>query len=176
MHHLSLCLSEIEGVKPKYFDLMGFRVIGDTASSSKELNTESSVKIKIGNEVIHTVSEGDGPVHSLDRGFKESFKTFYPRIKEFKLSDFKVRILNSSDGTDAKTRVHIETTDGYERWDTVGVSKNLIEAAYTAIVDSIEYGFFLHKEEPKHAPFETDLKDPSHFFLFNFKLILISYT
>ena len=144
-----LMLRNILGTRSKYFELMGFRVIGDTISGLSNMNTEASVKIRIGDEIIHTVSEGDGPVHALDRALRKALKPFYPSIKDFKLTDFKVRILDSTDGTDAKTRVHVETSDGYERWDTVGVSRNIIEAAYLAIVDSTVYGLILHKEEPQ---------------------------
>lgn len=137
------------GKMPKYFDIMGFRVITDTTvHGTDKFNSEASVKIKIGEEIIHTVSEGDGPVHALDTALRKALSPVYPLIKDFKLSDFKVRILDSTGGTGAKTRVHVETSDGYNRWDTVGVSDNVVEAAYLGVVDSILFGLLLNKMQP----------------------------
>ncbi len=133
---------------PDYFSILGFRVIDDTISSTKiDLNSEASVKIKINDEIIHTVSEGDGPVNALDMALRKALKEIYPIIDNFKLADFKVRILDSKEGTGASTRVHVETTDGFNRWDTVGVSSNITEAAYTALVDSILFGLLLNNEK-----------------------------
>lgn len=134
---------------PTYFDIMGFRVITDTIIKGNDnFNSEASVKIKIGDEIIHTVSEGDGPVHALDMALRKALSPFYPQIRKFELSDFKVRILESTGGTGAKTRVQVETTDGYNRWDTIGVSENVVEAAYLGVVDSILFGLLLNKIEP----------------------------
>lgn len=137
------------GEMPKYFDIMGFRVITDTTIHDKDkFNSEASVKIRIGEQIIHTVSEGEGPVHSLDTALRKALSPVYPQIKKFKLSDFKVRILDSTGGTIAKTRVHVETSDGYNRWDTVGVSENVVEASYLSIVDSILFGLLLNNTKP----------------------------
>lgn len=144
-----LMVRDILGIKPQYFKLKGFRVISDTRGIDP-LNTEASVKIRIGNEIIHTVSEGEGPGHALDSAVRLALKPFYPKIEKFKLTDFKVRILDGTDGTGAKTRVHVETSDGYERWDTVGVSRNIIEATYLAIVDSLDYGLLMQNEVPQN--------------------------
>lgn len=134
---------------PKYFDIMGFRVITDTTFHAKDkFNSEASVKIQIGKEIIHTVSEGDGPVHALDMALRKALSPAYPQINNFKLADFKVRILDSTGGTCAKTRVNIETSDGYNQWDTVGVSENVVEAAYLSIVDSILFGLLLNETKP----------------------------
>ncbi len=134
---------------PKYFDILGFKVNTDsTYPHSEKFNSEASVKIKIGDEIIHTVSEGDGPVHALDMALGKALTPTYPLINTFKLSDFKVRILDSKGGTATKTRVHIEATDGYNKWDTVGVSANIVEAAYLGLVDSILFGLLLNKIKP----------------------------
>lgn len=142
---------------PKYFDILGFKVNTDTTFSDSDklgdkfrdkFNSEASIKIKIGEEIIHTVSEGDGPVHALDMALRKALSPIYPLINNFKLSDFKVRILDSTGGTGAKTRVYIETFDGYNKWDTVGVSDNIVEAAYLGIVDSILFGLLLNKTKP----------------------------
>lgn len=130
---------------PNYFSILGFRVIEDTIAPSQiNFNSEASVKIRINNEIVHTVSEGDGPVNALDMALRKALKEVYPIINNFKLVDFKVRILDSKEGTAARTRVHVETTDGFNRWDTVGVSSNITEASYTALVDSILFGLLLN--------------------------------
>ncbi len=144
-----LMVRDVMGVKPRYFELKGFRVVSDTRGIDP-LNTEASVKVKIGNEIIHTVSEGEGPGHALDSALRLALKPSYPKIERFKLSDFKVRILDGTDGSSSKTRVHVETSDGYEKWDTVGVSRNILEAAYLAIVDSLDYGLFMLNEVPQN--------------------------
>ncbi len=132
--------------QPNFFNILGFRVIGDTITLS-EVNrktiSEASVKIEIENEIIHTVSEGDGPVNALDRALRKAIVEKYPEVLQFKLDDFKVRILDSKDATAAQVRVTIESSDGIRKWDTVGVSENVIEASYMAIVDSIFYGLML---------------------------------
>lgn len=143
-----LMIKDLFGTLPKYFDLMGFRVIGDTTTGLKDLNSEASVKIKLGDEIIHTVSEGDGPVHALDWALRKALRPVYPKIKEFKLTDFKVRLFDATDGTDSKTRVLVESSDGYNTWNTVGVSRNIIEAAYLSLVDSIVFGLLLHQVQP----------------------------
>ncbi len=145
-----LMLRDVLGIKPVYFELKGFTVLTDTRGTGY-LNTEASVKVKVGEKILHTVSEGEGPGHALDSALRLALKPFYPAIEKFKLSDFKVRILDGTDGTSAKTRVHIETSDGFERWDTVGVSRNINEAAYLAIVDSIDYGLLAHREMPQNS-------------------------
>ncbi len=145
-----LMLRDVLNIKPIYFELKGFTVLTDTRGLSP-LNTEASVKIKVGEEILHTVSEGEGPGHALDKALRLALKPFYPAIEKFKLNDFKVRILDGTDGTGARTRVHIETSDGFERWDTVGVSRNIIEATYLAIVDSVEYGLLAHREIPQNS-------------------------
>ncbi len=130
---------------PNFFEVLGFRVIGATVNIGTTV-TEASVKIKIKDNIIHTVSEGDGPVNALNIALKKALADEYPVINKIKLSDFKVRILDSKQGTAAKVRVTIESTDGINKWDTVGVSANIIEASYVAIVDSILYGLLLNKE------------------------------
>lgn len=147
-----LMVRTILNKKPKFFEVKGFRVISDISTKGPSgFNTEASVKVRVGDEILHTVSEGDGPGHALDNALRRALRPFYPTIKNFKLTDFKVRILDSTDGTSAKTRVHIETSDGRDRWDTVAVSRNIIEATYLAIVDSIDYGLLLYKQTPQNG-------------------------
>lgn len=151
-----LVLLHILGERPKYFELMGFRMITDTFHANlNDLTAETSIKIKIEDDIIHTVSEGNGPVDALDKAIRKALSPIYPAISQFKLSDYKVRIVDSKDGTGAKTRVHIETTDGQQTWDTVGVSPNIGEASYLAIIDSISFGLML-KNIPTKIPQKTN--------------------
>ena len=97
--------------------------------------------------MVHTVAEGDGPINALDTALRAALTGFYPSIAQVRLVDFKVRIVDSSSGTAAKTRVIIESTDGVDTWGTVGVHDNIIEASWEALVDSVEYKLF--KDEKK---------------------------
>jgi 2-isopropylmalate synthase len=106
---------------------------------------EATVKLKVGEELAHTVAEGDGPVNALDSALRAALVGFYPQLKKVNLTDYKVRILESSTGTAAKTRVLIECTDGHDEWGTVGVSENIIEASLQALTDGIEYALLRRK-------------------------------
>jgi 2-isopropylmalate synthase len=100
---------------------------------------EATIKVRVGNESAHTVAEGDGPVNALDSALRAALVRFFPQLADVKLTDYKVRILDSTTGTAAKTRVLIESTDGKEEWGTVGASENIMEASLQALVDSMEY-------------------------------------
>ncbi len=102
-------------------------------------NVEAKVEIKIGKKVYHAKGSGNGPVNALDEAARGVLLKHFPAIKDLKLTDYKVRVLNSKDGTGAKVRVLIESADDNRSWGTVGVSPNIIEASWTALVDSIEY-------------------------------------
>jgi 2-isopropylmalate synthase len=115
-----------------------------------ELNrtvSEATVKIKVGDEVHHTVAEATGPVGALDDALRKAIAPVFPEIAEVELIDFKVRILDSQHGADAIIRVQIESTDGKEIWGTVGASDNIIEAAWEALVDSVEYKILLESSK-----------------------------
>jgi 2-isopropylmalate synthase len=99
----------------------------------------AEVKVHVGKKTEHTVKEGDGPVNALDAALRAALVKFFPELKNVKLSDYKVRILDSDTGTAAKTRVLIESTDGKREWGTVGVSENIITASLEALVDSMEF-------------------------------------
>jgi 2-isopropylmalate synthase len=101
---------------------------------------EAMVKVSVGDEILHTAAEGNGPVNALDLALRKALAPIYSKIKEFKLVDYKVRILNSKDGTAAKTRVLIDTRNSHHLWSTVGASTNIIEASWQALADSIEFG------------------------------------
>ena len=100
---------------------------------------EANVKVLVDGEVEHTIAEGDGPVNALDQALRAALVKFFPQLKRVRLADYKVRILNSTSGTGARTRVLIESTDGKQEWGTVGVHDNIIEASLIALTDSLEY-------------------------------------
>jgi 2-isopropylmalate synthase len=100
---------------------------------------QASVKVLVDGEFEHTIAEGDGPINALDQALRAALMNFYPQLKNVQLADYKVRILDSTAGTGARTRVLIESTDGKQEWGTVGVHDNIIEASLQALVDGIEY-------------------------------------
>jgi 2-isopropylmalate synthase len=122
----------------EFFELDGFRVITQKKGAN-EPYSEAVIKLRVDGTEEHTAAEGVGPVSALDRALRKSLITFFPCIREIRLTDYKVRVLDAKAATDAKVRVLIETTDGRETWGTVGVSENLIEASWQALVDSIAY-------------------------------------
>ncbi len=123
------------GRRTGFFEPVEYRVwIGSSG------NPEAVVRVKIGDDEMHTASLGVGPAHALDLALRKSLRPHYPQIERFHLIDFKVRILDGEHATAAKTRVHVETSDGERSWNTVGVGENIIAATWQAIVESIEYG------------------------------------
>ncbi|MCK5528834.1 MAG: citramalate synthase, partial [Kiritimatiellae bacterium] len=130
-----------------FFDLEGFRVIIDKRNKDESCVTQASVKVRVGDDVEHTVAEGDGPVDALNHALRKALTRFYPSIADVALKDFKVRILDPQEATAAITQVLIESGDGQEVWGTVGVSDNLIEASWEALVDSVEYKLFRDEQK-----------------------------
>ncbi len=128
-----------------FFDLLEYHVSVFKSKKLDAVDCEATVKLSTSKGITHTVAEGDGPVNALDRALRKSLEKCYPAIKKITLTDYKVRILDGKSGTSAKTRVFIESTDGKTTWGTVGVSDNLIDASWLALVDSIEY-YLLKKE------------------------------
>ena len=122
-----------------YFDLDGYRVIVEEDNGDEEPVAEATVRLKVKGIPEHTAASGNGPVDALDHALRKALEEFYPSLKEMALLDYKVRILDESKGTAAKTRVLITSGDGDETWGTVGVADNIIEASWQALVDSIEY-------------------------------------
>jgi len=120
------------------FELDGFRVITEKKGSGESIS-EAVIKLRVDGTEEHAAAEGSGPVSALDRALRKSLTTFFPCIRDIRLTDYKVRVLNPQGGTDAKVRVLIESSDGQDSWGTVGVSENLIEASWLALVDSITY-------------------------------------
>ncbi len=133
-----LLIKRARGDYDPRFEIEGFRVIVDV--SGADLDAEASVKILDPNGIIeHTASDGNGPVNALDRALRKALEKFYPSLKTVRLADYKVRVIDAKDGTAAKVRVLIRSTDGSSTWTTVGVSTNIIEASLMALVDSLEY-------------------------------------
>lgn len=119
------------------FSVEGYHV--SMRRDGKDSVCQAVVKVQVGEETAHTVAEGDGPVNALDAALRSALARFFPKLKKVSLTDYKVRILESSTGTAARTRVLIVSSDGKREWGTVGVSDNIIEASLTALVDSMEY-------------------------------------
>ncbi|MDE3061336.1 MAG: citramalate synthase, partial [Pseudomonadota bacterium] len=131
------------GTVPGFFEVMGYRVIGERRYNAKGklINvTEAMVKVIAEGEDIMTVAEGNGPVNALDKALRKGLSGHYKTLADIQLTDFKVRILDSSAGTMAVTRVMIESRDRKgNAWHTIGVSTNLIDAAFDALLDSLTY-------------------------------------
>jgi 2-isopropylmalate synthase len=134
---LALLIRKALGRVEPAFQLEAFHV--SMHGDGVEHVCEATVKVRVGDKTAHTVADGDGPVNALDHALRNALRGFYPVLKQVKLTDYKVRILNGGTGTAAKTRVVIESTDGKERWYTVGVDENIIKASLQALMDSIEF-------------------------------------
>jgi len=123
-----------------WFELLGYHVnVSGEFGPEPSTSTEATIKLRVGDMLEHTVSEGDGPVNALDGALRKALEGHYPRLKEMKLVDYKVRVINARAGTAARVRVLIESNDHDEVWGTVGVSENVIEASWLALVDAFEY-------------------------------------
>lgn len=132
-----LLTRRILDIDKHYFSLEGFRVIVE--KRNEEPVTEATIKIKVGDKTHLTAAEGDGPVNALDLALRKALEAFYPQLRGMHLTDYKVRVINASEATAARVRVVIESSFKNETWGTVGVSENLIEASWIALVDSINY-------------------------------------
>ncbi|MCU0651741.1 MAG: citramalate synthase [Candidatus Omnitrophica bacterium] len=122
----------------KFFELESFRVVVEK-QSNKKITSEAIMKVRVKGVREHTAAEGDGPVNALDNALRKALKDFYPMLSKMRLSDFKVRVLDEKAGTAAKVRVLIQSQDEIDTWNTIGVSENIIEASWQALVDSVEY-------------------------------------
>ncbi len=122
-----------------FFELVHFKTIGEQPSEEKDTSSSAIVKIRVDGTEEITVAEGDGPVNALDQALRKALEVFYPILKHVSLTDYKVRVLDSKQASAARVRVLIESTDGMRTWTTVGVSTDIIQASWLALVDSIEY-------------------------------------
>ena len=124
---------------PPAFELVDFIALVEQREGSAMVS-EATVKLRVGEQVVHTAGEGNGPVNALDAALRKALLPFYPEVEAMRLHDYKVRVLDESEGTAASVRVLIESGDHHARWSTVGCSTNVIEASWLALADSIEYG------------------------------------
>ncbi len=139
---LELLFRRATGWRPNFFDLESYRVIGDDRGL-----TEATVKVVVGDERVIATGEGNGPVNALDTALRKAIEAHYPQLAGVHLTDFRVRVLDSTSGTRAVTRVLIDTTDGDTTWTTIGVSENIVNASWNALIDSITYALVRQSHE-----------------------------
>jgi 2-isopropylmalate synthase len=134
-----LLMRRAMGLQRNYFKFESFRVMNHKYRMDKPPLTEATIRLYIGGSEVHTAAMGDGPVNALDTAIRKALTRFYPCLAEMELTDYKVRVLSGEHGTEAKVRVLVESKDRHSSWGTVGVSVNIIEASWQALVDSINY-------------------------------------
>jgi 2-isopropylmalate synthase len=148
-----LLVEEAMGRRPRYFELRQLQVNvavkdGDDGLSDS-YDTTATLEIDVGGETARTVAQGNGPVHAMDQGLRSLIDKFYPSLKTVRLIDYKVRVLSSGTGTGSVVRVLIQSTDGEEVWDTVGVNHNIVHASWDAMVDALEYKLQKDQVQPQ---------------------------
>lgn len=164
-----LVIDEATGKRPQFFKLRDLEVViglrGDEAvaegedtkvvdgSDAKQAAAETTahIELEIGGVVANTSVVGEGPVHAMDLGLRQLIDKFYPSLKAVRLVDYKVRVMSSGDGTESVVRVLVQSTDGEETWGTVGVSPNIIQASWQALIDALDYKLMKDKVEPHVA-------------------------
>ncbi|NET02683.1 MAG: citramalate synthase [Sphaerospermopsis sp. SIO1G1] len=145
----ALLMYEALGQRQKFFNVNGFHVHCDLGKGKETTNSLATIKVSVNNKNILEAAEGNGPVAALDAALRKALINFYPQIADFELTDYKVRILNGNTGTAAITRTLVESGNGQQRWNTIGVSTNILDASYQAVVEGLEYGLFLHFQAEK---------------------------
>lgn len=140
---LELLLRRQLGLWKPRFQLKSYRVTVDNRGVG-DPRADATIHVAVGDREEHTAAEGDGPVHALDRALRKALQPFYPEVERIHLTDYRVRVLDGSQGTGTQVRVVIESADEHGPWTTVGVSANILEASWEALVDSIEYGLARH--------------------------------
>ena len=133
------------GREKPLFELLGVRGINELRPGLDEWITEATLKLRVGENIEHTVAEGDGPVHALDNALRLALRGAFPQLDSIRLTDFKVRVVNTGEGTAARVRVLIESADEERSWSTVGVSTNVIEASWQALTEAVSYGLSSEK-------------------------------
>ncbi len=147
-----LLINKAMGKSKKYFELVGFRVMDQKVSEGEEPVAEATIQVRVGGQMEHTAAHGRGPVNALDNALRKALEKFYPELKGMELSDYKVRVLPGIAGTGARVRVLIESHDETDRWGTVGVSHDIIEASWQALVDSINYKMYKSEKKSESRP------------------------
>jgi len=135
------------GLQRNYFKFETFRVMNHKYRMDKPTLTEATIRLFVGGSEVHTAAMGDGPVNALDKAIRKALTRFYPCLKTMELTDYKVRVLSGERGTQARVRVLVESKDDHSAWGTVGVSVNIIEASWQALVDSINYKLLKEEKE-----------------------------
>jgi 2-isopropylmalate synthase len=143
---LELLMKRAVGTHRRYFDLIGFRVLAEKQERSLA-PSEATIMLRVDGTIEHTAAFGNGPVNALDSALRKALYKFYPILRTMTLVDYKVRALSTREGTGTVIRVLIESSDGVRTWETVGVSENIIEASWQALVDSIDYKLLLEEEK-----------------------------
>ena len=138
-----LLREEVDGQRPQLFEVESWRVIVD-AHGDGTAAAEATVKVRAGGELLLAVGEGNGPVNALDHALRNALVPVYPELAKLELIDYRVRIVDAAHGTDAVTRVLVETSDGETSWETVGVHPNIIEASWEALLDAVIFGLLRH--------------------------------
>jgi 2-isopropylmalate synthase len=133
----------------KPFHLQSARTITEKRSNNEDPSTEATIGVEVDGVTEHMVASGNGPVNAMDQALRKALERFYPSLKEVRLKDYRVRVLSAKQGTDAVVRVLIESGDAESDWSTVGVSENIVEASWKALIDSIDYKIL--KDEAKKA-------------------------
>ncbi len=143
-----LLVKQMTNQAPDFFKLEGFRVIMEQ-NANGESRSEATIKVRVNDQIELSAAEGNGPVHALDAALRRALCEFYPEISSMQLQDYKVRVLNEKDGTEAKVRVLIDSAKDGESWGTVGVSENIIDASWKALSEGIIYFLMNQKSKPK---------------------------
>jgi 2-isopropylmalate synthase len=136
---IELVMRKIIGKYKPFFKLNHFKVFAEQPSDNGDFTSSVMINVTVDGKEEMSAAEGEGPVNALDKALRKALEVFYPQLKDVRLVDYKVRVLDSESATEAKVRVLIESTDGVENWSTVGVSRDIIQASWIALVDSIEY-------------------------------------
>jgi 2-isopropylmalate synthase len=149
-----LLMREALGQRQRFFELQGFQIYCTMLPEVNAGSTQAvaTIKVRVNGQDILEAAEGNGPVSALDTALRKALTNFYPIISSFSLKDYKVRILDSTAGTSARIRVLVESSNGQDRWTTVGVSTNIIEASYKAVVEGLEYGLMLCDRQSQLLP------------------------
>lgn len=147
---LELLLRKAGGEYREPFQVDYFRIFVEKQAEQESI-AEAIIKLRVGEQVVHTAAEGNGPVNALDNALRKALEEFFPAIKRMRLTDYKVRVLDEKEATSAKVRVLIESRDGESTWSTVGVSTNIIEASWEALLDSMEYALLKEQQRKRTA-------------------------
>jgi 2-isopropylmalate synthase len=146
-----LLLRRAMGKFQRHFELVRFRVYDEKRGHLDATEAEATVKLKVGDRLLHTAAIGNGPVNAMDKAIRAALTDVYPNLKPMRLSDFKVRVLSTKEATGAAVRVLIESTDGVNKWSTVGVSTDVLEAAYRALNDAIEFKLMMDESKNRNV-------------------------